>query len=398
MKKKKVEQLSPGKKGEGHIRVRLDKDGNPKYQMIVEIWKNGVMHRKAKTFDSEREAIEWKTEMRYEIKKGIVTKKSLKDRTLQEAINKYVAEVLPLKPKNEHNVQQHLRWWGARIGHLNLTDILPEMLDEYRDTLLKEPTHQGKKRANATVRHYLTSLSSVFLATVKKWHWIKINPLRDVEYPSVSNARRESLTPEECHQLLKACQQGRNPYLYAMVALAIFTGMRKGEISNLRWENIDFAKNLIHLKETKNGLPHNIPMIPFITGTLKNLFERERVENLTYEIFPRLNTRPIDIRTAFKFALKRAGLNRPGIVFHTLRHTCQTLLAMSGASQRESMDLLNHQDVRSSHRYTHNSLDHLRRVSERAFKDISLSLPAECDENQNPQQDLSTLSIKMQIN
>lgn len=63
-------------------------------------------------------------------------------------------------------------------------------------------------------------------------------------------------------------------------------------------------------------------------------------------------------------------MNRPGIVFHTLRHTCQTLLAMSGASQRESMDLLNHKDVRSSHRYTHNSLDHLREVSERAFKDI----------------------------
>jgi integrase len=377
MKKKRVKQRASGKKGEGHIRVRFDKDGNPKYQMIVEVWKNGIMHRKARTFSSEEEAMEWRADMRYEIKKGIITKKSLKDRTLQEAIDKYETEVLPLKPKNAHNVKQHLRWWGTRIGHLNLKDILPEMLDEYRDTLLKEPTHQGKKRANATVRHYLTSLSCVFLATVKKWHWIKINPLRDVEYPSISNTRKEALTPEECRQLLKACQQGRNPYLYAMVTLAIFTGMRKGEISNLRWENIDFDKNLIHLKETKNGLPHNVPMIPFISRTLKNLFERERVEDLTYEIFPRLNTRPIDIRTAFKFALKRAGLNKPGIVFHTLRHTCQTLLAISGASQRESMDLLNHKDVRSSHRYTHNPIDHLRGVSERAFLDIVTPLKEE---------------------
>jgi integrase len=370
MKKKKAKQRSSGKKGEGHIRVRPDKDGNPKYQMIVEVWKNGVMHRKAKTFASEEEAMEWRIEMRYEIKKGIITKKSLKDRTLQEAIDKYETEVLPLKPKNAHNVKQHLCWWEIRIGHFNLTDILPEMLDEYRDTLLKEPTHQGKKRANATVRHYLTSLSCVFLAAVKKWHWIKVNPLRDVEYPTISNARKEVLTVDECCRLLKACQESRNPYLYAMVALAIFTGMRKGEISNLRWEDIDFEKKLIHLKETKNGLPHNVPMIPFITQIVRNLFEKEQVEDLTYEIFPRLTIRPIDIRTSFKFALKRANLNRPGIVFHTLRHTCQTLLAMSGASQRESMDILNHKDVRSSHRYTHNSLDHLRGVSERAFKEI----------------------------
>jgi hypothetical protein len=89
MRKKKVKQRSSGKKGEGHIRVRWDKDGNPKYQMIVGVWKNGVMHRKAKTFSSEEKAMEWRMEMRYEIKKGIITKKSLKDRTLQEAIDKY---------------------------------------------------------------------------------------------------------------------------------------------------------------------------------------------------------------------------------------------------------------------------------------------------------------------
>lgn len=248
----------------GHLRVRKDKNGEDRFQMIVEVWKNGIMHRKAKTLPTEEEAIKWGWKTWDEIENGRVSKESLRDRKLKEAIDKYIEEMLP--PKSAADVERHLKWWNVRIGHLNLSEITPKLLTDYKNRLLTEPTHQGKKRANATVRHYLISLQCVFQAAIKDWFWIKENPVRDVRKPSIANnSSREPLTPDECRSLLDACKESKNPYLYYIVLIALFTGMRRGEILGLRWENVDFQKNLIRLKITKNGSPHIVPMTRSIT-------------------------------------------------------------------------------------------------------------------------------------
>ncbi len=362
-------KLLTRKKGEGHIRIRHDKHGNPKYQMIIETWKDGILYRKARTLDTKDEAEQWGKHTLYEIHKGIVTKETLRERTLREAIDLYVQDMLP--PGSAADVTRHLKWWNARIGHLYLSEITPKLLTDYKNELLTEPTHRGKKRANATVRYYLISLQCVFQAAIKDWFWINENPVLKVRKPPIANhTSRESLTPNECRLLLDACKESRNPYLYYIVLIALGTGMRRGEILGLRWENIDFQKNLIRLKTTKNGSPHTVPMTRFVTQTLKNLFEKERVGDLSYEIFPRLNKRPLDIRTAFNFALKRVNLKRAGIVFHSLRHTCRTLLAESGATVLDAMKITNHQDVRSSQTYNHPSTDHLRKILERATEKV----------------------------
>lgn len=352
----------------GHLRTRTDKNGEPHYQMIVEVWKNGIMHRKAKTFPTEEEAIKWGWKTRDEIETGHVSKESLRDRKLKEAIDKYIEEMLPAK--SAADVERHLKWWKACIGNLTLPEVTPKLLTDLKNRLLKEPTHQGKKRANATVRYYISSLSCVFEAAIKDWFWTKENPVRLIRKPSISNARKDSLTPDECKRLLKACQESRNPYLYSIVALGIYTGMRKGEILGLRWKDIDFNTNQIHLSETKNGSSRDVVMISFIAQILKNMFEKEKVADFSYELFPRLNIRYLDIRTAWDFALKRANLKRPGIVFHTLRHTCESMLAAAGISEKERMVILGHKDKNSCHRYTHYTPEHLNNSLQRAFKDM----------------------------
>ncbi len=369
MKKTAPKKLPPRKKGEGHIRIRRDKHGNSKFQMIIETWKDGLSYRKARTFDTQLEAEQWGKHTLYEIHKGIVSKETLKDRTLREAIDLYIKDMLP--PGSAADVERHLKWWNVRIGHLYLSEITPKLLTDCKNQLLSEPTRQGKKRANATVRYYLISLQCVFQAAIKDWFWINENPVLKVRKPPIANhTSRESLTPDECRSLLDACKESKNPYLYYIVLIGLGTGMRRGEILGLHWENIDFQKNLIRLKTTKNGSPHTVPMTRSVTQALKNLFKKERVEDLSYEIFPRLNKRPLDIRTAFNFALKRANLNRVGIVFHSLRHTCRTLLAESGATVLDAMKITNHQDVRSSQIYNHPSTDHLRKILERATERV----------------------------
>ncbi|MFW9876416.1 MAG: hypothetical protein ACFFG0_25250 [Candidatus Thorarchaeota archaeon] len=153
-----------------HLRKRKNKKGNIRYQMIIEIWKNGKKYYKSKTLKSEKEARKWGNKIRYEIEKGLISQESLKARKLSDAIEKYLLEALSARPGNARNIKQHLKWWNSQIGNRQLIDISAKEIAECRDKLLKEPTHKNTKRAPATVVRYLSSLSSVFETAIKEWH------------------------------------------------------------------------------------------------------------------------------------------------------------------------------------------------------------------------------------
>ncbi len=351
----------------GHIRHRKDKNGNDRCQIIIEVWRDGKKFYKSKTFSSEKEAVKWGRTTRYEIDKGLVSKETLKNRKLSHAIDKYISDVLPQKPKNARNVEQHLLWWKDQIGHLNLNEVPLSVITEGRDKLLKEPSHKGKKRAPATVVRYLSSLSTLFETAIKDWHWIEKNPVKLIRKPSVSNSRDRFLSEDECKRLLAACKESRNTYLYSIVVLALCSGMRRGELLGLQWRDIDFEKKLIVLRETKNGTTRYIPMIGLAEQVLKIIFENETIIDLTYNVFPSLNLdRYLDIRTAWQFALKRAEII--DFKFHDLRHSCGSFLHMSGANQRDIAEILGHKDLRMTYRYTHQSKEHLAGIMEDAAK------------------------------
>jgi len=361
-----IHQTGVGKMSRlGHLRTRKDKNGKTRYQMIVEVWKNGRKLYKSKTFSSKKEAINWGNKKRYEIDQGLVTQETLKNRTLSDAIEKYIDEVLPQKPKNARNVEHHLKWWNERLGRRQLTDISPKDIAEFRDKLLKEPSHKKKPRAPATIVRYLSSLSAMYETAIKEWHWIEKNPVKLIRKPKVSNERVRFLTEEECPRLLESCKQSRNEYLHSIVLVTLCTGMRRGEVLGLRWEDLDFERKLIRLTETKNGTTRYTPMVDVTYRVLKKLYDSEVVFDQTHHVFPSLNpSRYIDIRSAFTFALKRAKID--DFHFHDLRHSCGSFLAMSGATDREIAEVLGHQDVRSARRYSHLARKHVAKTIERA--------------------------------
>lgn len=339
-------------KGVGQLRMRQDKNGNDRFQMIVDVTKKGNKFFKTKTFDSEKAAIAWGKQTRYEIDKGLVTKESLKSRKLSSAIDRYIEEILPLKPKNARNVAQHLNWWKKQIGHHQLNEIAPHQIKDCCRKLENEPTHQNKKRAPATVVRYIASLSAVFEAAIKDWNWIEKNPVKLIRKPSVSNARQRYLTEDECERLLASCVESRNPYLYSVVVLALGTGMRRGELLGLRWDDVNFKDRVITLKKTKNGSVRCIPLVEMTFHILKTMHDSETIIDTTHQIFPSLNLeRYLDIRTAWLFALKRASIN--DFRFHDLRHSCASFLIAAETPLREVMEILGHKDMRSTLRYTH---------------------------------------------
>jgi integrase len=348
----------------GHIRERKDKKGRTRYQMLVEVWLGGRKFFKSKTCNSEKEAKNWEKKIRYEIESGIVTHESLKNRKLSEAIDKYITQQLTHK-KNAVNVIQHLTWWNKQLGNINLFNILPSMIGECRDLLLSQVGKHGRKLAPATVVKYLCSLSSVFEAAIKDWHWIEKNPIKLIRKPKISNARERSLNREECLRLLDCCKESKNTFLHLIVLLALSTGMRKGELLNLQFKDICWERKSITLHKTKNGKIRHIPLTEKAYSALLDYAKTETIVDPSFHLFPSLNpNKYMDIRTAWYFSLKKAGIKN--LTFHDLRHSCGSFLAMSGASARDICEILGHSDIRMTQRYTHLSQPHLAEALERA--------------------------------
>jgi integrase len=283
-----------------------------------------------------------------------------KRHTVGEMIDRYLIDVLPHKRPNTVRPQQwHFHWWKSCLDHVPLADLTPTVIAEYRDKLAKG---DGARRANATVNRYLAALSHALSVAVKEWGWLDESPMGKVRKPKEPQGRIRFLTDDEKQRLLDACKESESPYLYTIVVLALATGARKMEVLTLTWRDVDLKRGLVTVQETKNGERRTLPL----TGHAFDLIQQHaRVQRPdTALLFPSPSGKsPRDIRSAWKTALKRAGITR--FRFHDLRHTAASYLAMNGASLMEIAEVLGHKTLNMVKRYAHLSEAHTRGVVER---------------------------------
>ena len=100
----------------------------------------------------------------------------------------------------------------------------------------------------------------MFTAAVRDWGWHNRNPLRDVWRQKEPKGRIRYLSDEERNRLLEICKASYCNYLYVIVVLALSTGMRKAEVLNLRWSNVDLEQGIIILYHTKNRTPRRVAL------------------------------------------------------------------------------------------------------------------------------------------
>mgnify|MGYP001389065414 CR=1 FL=1 len=128
--------------------------------------------------------------------------------------------------------------------------------------------------------------------------------------------------------------------------------MRKGEIQNLKWENVDFLTNIITLPRTKNGEKKHLPMNDCVRNILTEI---EKRADSPY-IFYNTQGKPFHFRKTFSRVIKRAGII--DFHFHDLRHTFASYLAMAGVDLNTIRDLMGHKSLAMTLRYAHLSADH----------------------------------------
>lgn len=348
------------------IKKRISRDGKITYHVRVRRKGHPIQ---CGTFQNISKAKEFVQRTEAAMVEGRYFKnKEAKKRTMADLIDRYLADVLPRKPKSEYKQTMQLSWWKDQIGHCLVADVTPALIVECRDKLAREITVRGAQRSPATVVRYLAALSHAFTVAVKEWGWLDDSPMRKVTKPKEPRGRVRFLDEGERNRLLLACKESHHPYLYLIVVLALSTGMRQGEILKLTWKDIDFEEGKITLHDTKNGERRVVPLVGLALELLKNYAKVRRLD--TFLIFPGKDTgKPTDLRTAWEKALKDSHIEN--FRFHDLRHTFASYLAMGKATLTELRILLGHKSPTMTARYSHLSEAHsisvVREMNERIF-------------------------------
>jgi integrase len=229
-----------------------------------------------------------------------------------------------------------------------LFEIAPEIIEKYKVSRLEKVEPAPINRELACLRHMYNKAI--------EWGYVKINPVKGIKRLKEPPGRLRYLKPEEVKKLLDACHGHIRP----IVVTALNTGMRKGELLNLKWADIDFENKKITVVNSKNNESRVIPINQTLYDELLDLSKRSNGEY----VFSERNGVPFrDIKKGFSAALKRAGIE--DFRFHDLRHTFGSYLVMQGVDLRTVQQIMGHKDIKMTMRYSHLSPGHIQEAVKR---------------------------------
>lgn len=313
----------------------------------------------SKTFASKAQARHWasQTESSLYSEYGISVWHCRK-RTMADAIDLYIKDVLPRYGQTGQARAQHLHWWRKHVGQVPIYKVSPALIMRCRDILSKDMTVRGTVRAPATVNRYMASLAHVFTILIKEWGWIERSPFANITALKEPPGRTRCLSKAERDRLLEACRHSSSRALYPAVVLALSTAARKMEIMRLRWGDIDLQTGRLTFQHTKNGERRVVPLQGYALSMLRQR-PRGRDDEL---LFPGKAdpSRPVSLRSAWEKALETAAVNN--FRWHDLRHSSASYLAMNGATLLELSQVLGHKTLSMVKRYAHLSENHTARL------------------------------------
>lgn len=316
-----------------------------------------------KTFRLKRDAQDWARSTEDEMVRGVYIRRTEPERlTLGKALDRYLREVTPTKRAStqeaEHKKANALR---AVLGDYSLAAITPDIVAGYRDKRLATVSERtGRLLSANTVRLELALLGHLYTVAAKEWGLGLVhNPVTMIRRPAPGPGRNRRLTADEETRLLEACDAHSNPMLGWAVRLALYTGMRQGEILSLQEGQIDLNRRVVRLTRTKNGSARTVPLSTAAIEVLREALAcpLRRGDNPGGLVFPGEPgrgggpRRPYTINRVWVMALERAGIE--GLRFHDLRHEAVSRLVERGLTDQEVAAISGHKSMQMLRRYTH---------------------------------------------
>lgn len=278
------------KRAEGQWQAKVRKKGYP---------------TQTKTFRNKSLAQKWATQVEAKMDSKLFISCTLAENsTFQQLANRYITEVLPYK-KSAIKMESMIQGICDYLGEFSAIRLTPEILVKYRDRRLEKVKPE-------TIRKDLLCIKRILTVASKEWgvYLPHGNPVDMITVPAQSKRGRERrLENDEQERLQKAAKE-YGGQISDIITFAIETAMRRGEIVDLCWENINKVKRTARLRLTKNGENRTVPLSP---GALKVLDKLPR--NISGKVF---SMRGDSITQAFERCCKRANI--VDLRFHDLRH------------------------------------------------------------------------------
>jgi len=254
-----------------------------------------------------------------------------------EFVQMYLERVVSLM-KSIRTERNRVKRWVKDLGMRPIGQITRAQIESWR----REKMSRCKP---ATINRDLSRLRHMLNIAVE-WELLEESPMQGMKFLRENNARTRYLSVGECHRLIDSCMA---PHIRAIVTVALHTGMRLGEILNLRWQDLDFSSGFILVRDSKNGQARQVPMDSMISTVLRS-WPRLSDQDI---VFTSVMTggRIVDIRAGFLNSCKRAGIT--GLHFHDLRHTFASQFVMAGGDIYILKEILGHKSITNSQRYAH---------------------------------------------
>jgi integrase len=200
-----------------------------------------------------------------------------------------------------------------------------------------------------TVKHVFGLLKRIVSFGVSRQLCQNLNFI--VETVKVDNQKTEDLNPEQLKNLLTAIENSTDIEAANIMRLALYTGMRRGEMFKLKWNDIDFQRGFIAIRNPKGGVSQKIPLNEQARKVLENHPKTEGKEN----VFLRPDGEPFtDIRRRVNPIKQAAGIPDDFRALHGLRHSYASMLASSGKVDLYTIQkLLTHKSPLMTQRYAH---------------------------------------------
>ena len=257
----------------------------------------------------------------------------------------------------EEMAEEFLKYSKARYGKAShqtnesaIKSVMPFLGGKYIDEItLKDfesyKTFRLQTVKPATLNRNITTLKRMF-NIAEEWGLMEKSISPRIKKVKENANRIRFLSRREIRKLLKNCKL---PYLKMIVLIALNTGMRRGEILSLTWEQVDLEHGFIHLEVTKSGKRRDIPINNLLSNELKKWQRGLQIKHAP--LF-----RVKNIKNSFKTALKKTRIKN--FRFHDLRHTFASHLVMQGVDLATISRLLGHSTIDMTMRYAHLSPDH----------------------------------------
>lgn len=272
-------------------------------------------------------------------------KNTLPEVTMGEILDRYMSEISPnLSPTTNMRNLSKAKNLKAFFGATLLQDVTASTVSAYKAKCLE------KGYSKETILRELGLLRRIFNISIFEWELCKENPVPKAlrTLGKVDSKRVRYLNADELERLTTKLPDWLKP----IVTIARHTGLRRSNILEMTWDQVNLTKRTVIIPRTKNGSPLGMPLTQTAAQILAKILETKHTTSPF--VFCDMDGKPFSpdaVSQAFIRARKKAKIEN--LRFHDLRHDFASRLVQNGVSIHVVRELLGHSDLRMTIRYSH---------------------------------------------